>query len=112
VPDALFDDLWLLNPDALGGLLLPLVILWVLLAIAAGKVASDKRRGAVRWFVAALVFTPVLAFPVLLSLHSVAERDTHTIPLTDEMTRCPTCHETVSAAPSHCVNCGEQLPDT
>jgi hypothetical protein len=103
-------DLWLVETDALGGWLLPILLLWVILAIATGKVAGDRGRGRALWGVVALLISPVLAYPLLRSVQRMGASQEHNMPLGSEIGHCPTCGETVSASLSHCTNCGEELP--
>ncbi|PSQ60332.1 MAG: hypothetical protein BRD27_04625 [Bacteroidetes bacterium QH_10_64_19] len=103
-------DLWLMETDAVGGWLLPILLLWVILAIATGKVARDRGRGLIRWVFVALLISPVLAYPLLRGVQRMGASQEHNMPLGSEIGHCPTCGETVSASLSNCTSCGEKLP--
>ncbi|MFB6271586.1 MAG: hypothetical protein ABEL51_01700 [Salinibacter sp.] len=104
-------DFWFFDTTPLGGLLLPLLLLlWIVLALTAGKVAADRGRGFARWVLIAVLITPVLALPLLWSLGRLESPGSHTMPLGSEVRLCPTCREVVSATPSYCSNCGAELP--
>jgi hypothetical protein len=103
-------DLWLTETNTLGGWLLPVLLLWVILAIATGKVAGDRGRGPLRWVVLALLMSPVFAYPLLWGVQRMGASQEHNRPLGSEIGRCPTCGETVSASLSNCTHCGETLP--
>ncbi len=103
-------DLWLVETDALGGWLLPILLLWVILAFATGKAAGDRGRGSAWWSFVALVISPVLAYPLLRSVQQMGAAQEHNMPLGSKIGHCPTCGETVSASLSNCTNCGEKLP--
>lgn len=103
-------DLWLFDPSVLGGFLLPLLLLWVVLALAMGKWAADRGRGPIRWILLGIVLTPAVALPLLWSLGHLDAPTPHAAPLGSTVRQCPSCREIVSATPSHCPNCGAELP--
>lgn len=103
-------DYWFLESEPLGGLILPILILWSLLSLVVAKVARDMGRGAVMWFFVALTLSPLIGYLLAEALGRVESRRDHSIPLGSELSQCPACKEVVSASLSHCTNCGERLP--
>jgi hypothetical protein len=74
------------------------VLLWLTLAILAGKYASTKGHSGIGFFLVAVVFSPLVAFIITLVVPAIGRK-------------CPHCGEiVVNEDAKVCKHCGKDLP--
>ncbi|MCB4365425.1 hypothetical protein KIH07_16905 [Hydrogenophaga taeniospiralis] len=94
------------------GKMLPLI--WFLLAIAVGVLASKRGRSGFGWFVIALLLSPLIGFVFVLIAKdlSTSAGAVNAAPTGSTHVRCPACAEWVLPEASVCKHCGGALaPD-
>jgi hypothetical protein len=82
-----------------------LAFVWLPLAIAAGFYATKLRRNGFAWSVAALVFSPLVAFVFLFVLGARPRLGRRA----DDRVLCPMCAEDIKPAAIRCPHCRVDL---
>lgn len=79
--------------------------LWVILAIVAGIVASNKGRSGVGWFFICFFFTPLFLL-ILLALPKIGQVEQ----INDKDWICPRCGVINESVRVSCLNCSKARP--
>jgi hypothetical protein len=90
-----------------------LLLLFVLLSILIGVLASSRGRSGFGWFILSLIFSPILTFLVVLLLDDLKKSNQTAypddIPNPDTHVTCPDCRELVKNEARKCRFCGASL---
>lgn len=89
-----------------------IVVTWVLFACLVGALAKRRGRGAVGWFVIAVLLSPLvagIAVLVMKDMSTAAVLAQGELPQPDTHVRCPECRELVRADARKCKHCGAAL---
>ncbi len=85
-----------------------ILLIWVIAAIAAGIIASNKNRSAAGWALATFLLSPLLIIIILVL--SKKEGSPRSL-ATQGSKMCPFCAEEIKAEAVVCKHCGKDLPE-
>lgn len=83
---------------------------WFFFSFVIAQYADNKGRSPVGWLFISLVFSPIIAWLILLATPKRAGKIEARAITSGEYKRCPNCAELVRSAAIKCRHCGSELP--
>jgi hypothetical protein len=87
-----------------------ILVIWLILSVIPGVIASDKGRSGFGYFLLSVVLSPLIGLIAALVVSSNTERTEQRAVAQGDARKCPFCAELIKPEAVVCKHCGRDLP--